>query len=137
MPSRRINPTPVSGERPHSKPKTCFTSTPFSKPSTPPSVEAMEGSVMVVSLLSLHEERELLKKEKYAHINHWCFTYYVVVKMMCLRIIFSVLFCFFFQDKASPAGHLSCTTVSGPVHPHKIRGENGDQSNSRCADTLS
>ncbi|XP_074548821.1 codanin-1 [Halichoeres trimaculatus] len=59
-PSRRINPTPVSGERPHSKPKTCFTSTPFSKPSTPSvAVELMEGSP-----LSLQEERELLKREK-------------------------------------------------------------------------
>uniref|UniRef100_UPI0037E84750 codanin-1 n=1 Tax=Semicossyphus pulcher TaxID=241346 RepID=UPI0037E84750 len=64
-PSRRINPTPVSGERPHSKPKTCFTSTPFSKPSTPPlAVEALEGSVTVGSPLSLQEERELLKREK-------------------------------------------------------------------------
>ncbi|XP_051251227.1 codanin-1 [Dicentrarchus labrax] len=64
-PSRRINPTPVSAERPHSKPKTCFTSTPFSKPSTPPlAVEALEGSVTVGSPLSLQEERELLKREK-------------------------------------------------------------------------
>nr|XP_046268171.1 codanin-1 [Scatophagus argus] len=64
-PSRRINPTPVSAERPHSKPKTCFTSTPFSKPSTPPlAVEALEGSVTACSPLSLQEERELLKREK-------------------------------------------------------------------------
>ncbi|KAG7237992.1 hypothetical protein INR49_031346 [Caranx melampygus] len=43
-PSRRINPTPVSAERPHSKPKTCFTSTPFRKPSSPPSgVEGFLG----------------------------------------------------------------------------------------------
>uniref|UniRef100_A0A3Q3WJ50 Codanin-1 C-terminal domain-containing protein n=1 Tax=Mola mola TaxID=94237 RepID=A0A3Q3WJ50_MOLML len=63
-PSRRINPTPVSAERPHSKPKTCFTSTPFSKPSTPPSAEKQEGSVKVSSPLSLQEERELLKREK-------------------------------------------------------------------------
>ncbi|XP_070776461.1 codanin-1 [Enoplosus armatus] len=64
-PSRRINPTPVGVERPHSKPKTCFTSTPFSKPSTPPLVvEALEGSVTVGSPLSLQEERELLKREK-------------------------------------------------------------------------
>ncbi|KAM3594797.1 uncharacterized protein V6R79_014388 [Siganus canaliculatus] len=64
-PSRRINPTPVSAERPQSKPKTCFTSTPFSKPSTPPlSVETLEGSVTVGSPLSLQEERELLKREK-------------------------------------------------------------------------
>uniref|UniRef100_A0A4W6BUF9 Codanin 1 n=1 Tax=Lates calcarifer TaxID=8187 RepID=A0A4W6BUF9_LATCA len=52
-PSRRINPTPVSAERPHSKPKTCFTSTPFRKLSSPPS----GGEV-------LQEERELLKREK-------------------------------------------------------------------------
>ncbi|XP_041669241.1 codanin-1 isoform X2 [Cheilinus undulatus] len=64
-PSRRINPTPVGAERPHSKPKTCFTSTPFSKPSTPPLVsEAAEGLMTVGSPLSLHEERELLKREK-------------------------------------------------------------------------
>ncbi|XP_028994327.1 codanin-1 [Betta splendens] len=64
-PSRRINPTPVSAERPHSKPKTCFTSTPFSKPSSPPpGVEALEGLMSVGSPLSLQEERELLKREK-------------------------------------------------------------------------
>ncbi|XP_056250211.1 codanin-1 [Seriola aureovittata] len=64
-PSRRINPTPVSAERPHSKPKTCFTSTPFRKPSSPPSgVEVLQGSMTVGSPLSLQEERELLKREK-------------------------------------------------------------------------
>ncbi|XP_039993857.1 codanin-1 isoform X2 [Xiphias gladius] len=64
-PSRRINPTPVSAERPHSKPKTCFTSTPFRKPSSPPSgAEALHGSMAVGSPLSLQEERELLKREK-------------------------------------------------------------------------
>ncbi|XP_029349400.1 codanin-1-like [Echeneis naucrates] len=63
-PSRRINPTPVSAERPHSKPKTCFTSTPFTKPSSSPSaVEVPQGSI-TVSPLSLQEERELLRKEK-------------------------------------------------------------------------
>ncbi|KAK2892035.1 codanin-1 [Channa argus] len=64
-PSRRINPTPVSAERPHSKPKTCFTSTPFSKQSSPPpGPEALEGLMTVGSPLSLQEERELLKREK-------------------------------------------------------------------------
>ncbi|CAB1433750.1 unnamed protein product [Pleuronectes platessa] len=64
-PSRRINPTPVSAERPHSKPKTCFTSTPFTKPtSPPPGMEALQGLMTVGSPLSLQEERELLKKEK-------------------------------------------------------------------------
>ncbi|XP_041828654.1 codanin-1 [Melanotaenia boesemani] len=64
-PSRRINPTPVSAERPHSKPKNCFTSTPFRKPSSPPmGVQALEGSMIVGSPLSLQEERELLKREK-------------------------------------------------------------------------
>ncbi|XP_072313743.1 codanin-1 [Eucyclogobius newberryi] len=62
-PSRRINPTPVSAERPHSKPKTCFTSTPFSNTSSPP-IEAPEGSLAAGSPLSLQEERELLKREK-------------------------------------------------------------------------
>ncbi|KAM6960671.1 codanin-1 [Aplochiton taeniatus] len=64
-PSRRINPTPVSAERPHSKAKSCFTSTPFSKPSSPPpGPEAVVGSLSVGSPLSLQEERELLKREK-------------------------------------------------------------------------
>ncbi|XP_069392478.1 codanin-1 [Paralichthys olivaceus] len=64
-PSRRINPTPVSAERPHSKPKTCFTSTPFRKPATPPpGIEALQGLMTVGSPLSLQEERELLKREK-------------------------------------------------------------------------
>uniref|UniRef100_I3IX36 Codanin 1 n=1 Tax=Oreochromis niloticus TaxID=8128 RepID=I3IX36_ORENI len=64
-PTRRINPTPVSAERPHSKPKTCFTSTPFSKPSSPLSgVEPLEGSMTGGNSLSLQEERELLKREK-------------------------------------------------------------------------
>uniref|UniRef100_A0A3P9IDF1 Codanin 1 n=1 Tax=Oryzias latipes TaxID=8090 RepID=A0A3P9IDF1_ORYLA len=64
-PSRRINPTPVSAERPRSKPKTCFTSTPFTKPSSPQmGAEVLEGSMRVGSPLSLQEERELLKREK-------------------------------------------------------------------------
>ncbi|XP_071221517.1 codanin-1 [Salvelinus alpinus] len=74
-PSRRINPTPVSAERPHSRPKTCFTSTPFStRPSSPPPVPeavtgAMEGSITGAlnvgsPPLSLQEERELLKRVK-------------------------------------------------------------------------
>ncbi|XP_055016299.1 codanin-1 isoform X2 [Boleophthalmus pectinirostris] len=62
-PSRRINPTPVSAERPQSKPKTCFTSTPFSKTSSSPT-EAPERSMAAGSPLSLQEERELLKREK-------------------------------------------------------------------------
>ncbi|XP_070698902.1 codanin-1 [Pempheris klunzingeri] len=64
-PSRRINPTPVSAERPNSKPKTCFTSTPFSKSTSPSLVaDALEGSMTAGSPLSLQEERELLKREK-------------------------------------------------------------------------
>ncbi|KAI4804849.1 hypothetical protein KUCAC02_026461 [Chaenocephalus aceratus] len=64
-PSRRINPTPVSAERPHSKPKTCFTSTPFSESSGPSLIaEALEGPMTVGSPPSLQEERELLKREK-------------------------------------------------------------------------
>ncbi|XP_049918342.1 codanin-1 [Epinephelus moara] len=64
-PSRRINPTPVSAERPHSKPKTCFTSTPFSESNSPSlAVETLEGSMTAGSPLSLQEERELLKREK-------------------------------------------------------------------------
>ncbi|MCJ8736935.1 hypothetical protein PDJAM_G00018010 [Pangasius djambal] len=64
-PSRRINPTPVSAERPNSKPKSCFTSTPLSKPCSPPSIpEAMGTGQTTGSPLCLQEERELLKKER-------------------------------------------------------------------------
>lgn len=61
-PSRRINPTPVNAERPHSRPKSCFTSTPLSKPCSPPTIP--EGAVVTSSLLSLQEEREMLRREK-------------------------------------------------------------------------
>ncbi|NXA36335.1 CDAN1 protein, partial [Eudromia elegans] len=73
-PSRRINPTPVSAERPLSKPKMCFTSTPVSQAPAArfPSgtgLEAFtaiqEGNVASVVGSSLHEEREMLKKERY------------------------------------------------------------------------
>ncbi|XP_041315878.1 codanin-1 isoform X2 [Pyrgilauda ruficollis] len=66
-PSRRINPTPVSAERPLSKPKTCFTSTPVSR-SPASSLEAVaavqEGNLSSVISSSLQEEREMLKKER-------------------------------------------------------------------------
>lgn len=66
-PSRRINPTPVSAERPNSKPKSCFTSTPLSKPCSPPSIpEALGTGQTTGSPLCLQEERELLKKERYS-----------------------------------------------------------------------
>ncbi|NWU13858.1 CDAN1 protein, partial [Cephalopterus ornatus] len=73
-PSRRINPTPVSAERPLSKPKTCFTSTPVSQSpvtrlSSGSSLEAFttvqEGNLTSVISSSLQEEREMLKKERY------------------------------------------------------------------------
>ncbi|NXX46334.1 CDAN1 protein, partial [Tricholaema leucomelas] len=73
-PSRRINPTPVSAERPLSKPKMCFTSTPVSHSpaahfSSGSSLEAFnsaqEGNVTSVISNSLQEEREMLKKERY------------------------------------------------------------------------
>ncbi|OPJ82994.1 codanin-1 [Patagioenas fasciata monilis] len=72
-PSRRINPTPVSAERPLSKPKMCFTSTPVSQSpaarfSSGSSLEAFtavqEGNLMSVMSNSLQEEREMLKKER-------------------------------------------------------------------------
>uniref|UniRef100_A0A672J234 Codanin-1 C-terminal domain-containing protein n=1 Tax=Salarias fasciatus TaxID=181472 RepID=A0A672J234_SALFA len=64
-PSRRINPTPVSTERLHSKPKSCFTSTPLSKISSSPSGdESLEKAVTLVSPLSLQQERELLKTKR-------------------------------------------------------------------------
>ncbi|NXX83867.1 CDAN1 protein, partial [Urocolius indicus] len=73
-PSRRINPTPVSAERPLSKPKMCFTSTPVSQSpaarfSSVSSLEAFttvqEGNLTSVISNSLREEREMLKKERY------------------------------------------------------------------------
>ncbi|NXC79254.1 CDAN1 protein, partial [Cercotrichas coryphoeus] len=73
-PSRRINPTPVSAERPLSKPKTCFTSTPVSRSpaarwsagSSPEAFTAVqEGNLSSVTSNSLQEEREMLKKERY------------------------------------------------------------------------
>ncbi|NWH26837.1 CDAN1 protein, partial [Grus americana] len=73
-PSRRINPTPVSAERPLSKPKMCFTSTPVSQSpaarfSSGSSLEAFttvqEGNPTSVISNSLQEEREMLKKERY------------------------------------------------------------------------
>uniref|UniRef100_A0A663LKH7 Codanin-1 C-terminal domain-containing protein n=1 Tax=Athene cunicularia TaxID=194338 RepID=A0A663LKH7_ATHCN len=72
-PSRRINPTPVSAERPLSKPKMCFTSTPVSQSpaarfSSGSSLEAFtavqEGNLTSVISNSLQEEREMLKKER-------------------------------------------------------------------------
>ncbi|XP_076852682.1 codanin-1-like [Brachyhypopomus gauderio] len=64
-PSRRINPTPVSAERPNSKPKSCFTSTPLSQPCSPPPVpDPTGGGAAAGSPLCLQEERELLKKER-------------------------------------------------------------------------
>ncbi|KAM6445698.1 codanin-1 isoform 2-T2 [Rhynochetos jubatus] len=72
-PSRRINPTPVSAERPLSKPKMCFTSTPVSQSpaarfSSGSSLEAFttvqEGNLTSVKSNSLQEEREMLKKER-------------------------------------------------------------------------
>ncbi|KAM9842817.1 codanin-1 [Aulostomus maculatus] len=72
-PSRRINPTPVSAERPHSKPKTCFTSTPFTNaPSPPLGAEGPERPMTVGSPLSLIEERELLKRERTKRAQQAC-----------------------------------------------------------------
>ncbi|XP_077096235.1 codanin-1 [Siphateles boraxobius] len=58
-PSRRINPTPVSAERPNCKPKSCFTSTPLSLPESVP-----ESTGAKLPAASLQEERELLRKER-------------------------------------------------------------------------
>ncbi|XP_074853179.1 codanin-1 [Carettochelys insculpta] len=72
-PSRRINPTPVSAERPLSKPKMCFTSTPVSQ--SPGALfpsgtnletfaAIQEGNITSITGSSLQEEREMLKKER-------------------------------------------------------------------------
>uniref|UniRef100_A0AAY4ABL9 Codanin-1 C-terminal domain-containing protein n=1 Tax=Denticeps clupeoides TaxID=299321 RepID=A0AAY4ABL9_9TELE len=73
-PSRRINPTPVNGERPHSRPKSCFTSTPLSKPCSPPAFPECTGAAEanVGSPLSLREEREMLKRESSISVNLFC-----------------------------------------------------------------
>uniref|UniRef100_A0A8C8SRT7 Codanin-1 C-terminal domain-containing protein n=2 Tax=Pelusios castaneus TaxID=367368 RepID=A0A8C8SRT7_9SAUR len=72
-PSRRINPTPVSAERPLSKPKMCFTSTPVSQSpaarfpsgtSTKTFAANQEGNITSITGSSLQEEREMLKKER-------------------------------------------------------------------------
>lgn len=70
-PSRRINPTPVSAERPLSKPKICFTSTPLTKLPSMGLIKgcetfstAEEASVVSPPHNSLQEEREMLKKER-------------------------------------------------------------------------
>ncbi|XP_035251916.1 codanin-1 [Anguilla anguilla] len=64
-PSRRINPTPVSAERPLSKPKSCFTSTPFCERSSPTTIPEGNGALPAPAFSgSLEEERELLRREK-------------------------------------------------------------------------
>ncbi|KAJ6634079.1 hypothetical protein lerEdw1_014156 [Lerista edwardsae] len=77
-PSRRINPTPVSAERPLSKPKMCFTSTPVGQSQaflfqSGTSSEALE-TPLEMHLISipgnLQEEREMLKKERSRMLNH-------------------------------------------------------------------
>uniref|UniRef100_A0A665VAA8 Codanin 1 n=1 Tax=Echeneis naucrates TaxID=173247 RepID=A0A665VAA8_ECHNA len=96
-PSRRINPTPVSAERPHSKPKTCFTSTPFTKPSSSPSaVEVPQGSI-TVSPLSLQEERELKKDDAIILV----YTFDLVSSKMC-RLLFVCLFILFLAENLVP-----------------------------------
>ncbi|MGH0156917.1 UNVERIFIED_CONTAM: hypothetical protein FKN15_032950 [Acipenser sinensis] len=60
-PSRRINPTPVSAERPHSKPKNCFTSTPLSQPPPSPAIPESPGAGPDCWL---QEEREMLRRER-------------------------------------------------------------------------
>ncbi|XP_038596822.1 codanin-1 [Tachyglossus aculeatus] len=66
-PSRRINPTRVSVERPLSKPKTCFTSPPISQSPrlTPPTPDPRAwGPGFSPGCSSLEEEREMLRKER-------------------------------------------------------------------------
>ncbi|XP_077178853.1 codanin-1 [Paroedura picta] len=77
-PSRRINPTPVSTERPLSKPKMCFTSTPvgqspisvFQSEASPEAFPISQGSSITSILGSLQEEREMLKKERSKFLHH-------------------------------------------------------------------
>ncbi|XP_015275531.1 PREDICTED: codanin-1 [Gekko japonicus] len=77
-PLRRINPTPVSTERPFSKPKMCFTSTPvgqsqislFPSEGSPEAFPIPQGSSITSILGSLQEEREMLKKERSKLLHH-------------------------------------------------------------------
>ncbi|XP_054828589.1 codanin-1 isoform X2 [Eublepharis macularius] len=77
-PSRRINPTPVSTERPLSKPKTCFTSTPvgqyqislFQSETSPEAFSIAQRSNVTSVPGSLQEEREMLKKERSKLLHH-------------------------------------------------------------------
>lgn len=72
-PSRRINPTPVSAERPLSKPKMCFTSTPvgqsqaflFQSGTSSETLETPPEMHLISIPGNLQEEREMLKKERY------------------------------------------------------------------------
>lgn len=107
-PSRRINPTPVSAERPHSKPKSCFTSTPLSKPCSPSSIpEAMGTGQTTGSPLCLQEERELLKKERYSfwhlriHLSNSqliSFSFYLI-SLVSLCLCYFPHVPFFFRSK--------------------------------------
>ncbi|XP_048340099.1 codanin-1 [Sphaerodactylus townsendi] len=77
-PSRRINPTPVNTERPLSKPKMCFTSTPvghsqvslFQPEASPEAFPVPERSSITSIPGSLQGEREMLKKERSKLLQH-------------------------------------------------------------------
>ncbi|XP_039769780.1 codanin-1 [Ornithorhynchus anatinus] len=71
-PSRRINPTRVSVERPLSKPKTCFTSPPIGRspgPQPPARNTDAWGTGFSPGCSSLQEEREMLRKERSKHLQ--------------------------------------------------------------------
>lgn len=84
-PSRRINPTPVSAERPNCKPKSCFTSTPLSLPESVP--ESAGAKLTAASPLSLQEERELLRRERY--VGLCCEIQFEFGSVIICRLIFS------------------------------------------------
>lgn len=104
-PSRRINPTPVSAERPNSKPKSCFTSTPLSLPASPPTIPESAGAKLTGSSpLSLQEERELLRKERY-------------VGLCCKNIFlrFFVIICSFIFSRSKLAQQTSSPLKTTPA----------------------
>uniref|UniRef100_A0A8C2DLM2 Codanin 1 n=1 Tax=Cyprinus carpio TaxID=7962 RepID=A0A8C2DLM2_CYPCA len=90
-PSRRINPTPVSAERPNSKPKSCFISTPLSLPASPPAIPESAGAKLTAgSPHSLQEERELLRKERYVWAVIFSLNNIPVSMMMNLICLLSI-----------------------------------------------
>uniref|UniRef100_A0A8C2GK75 Codanin 1 n=1 Tax=Cyprinus carpio TaxID=7962 RepID=A0A8C2GK75_CYPCA len=97
-PSRRINPTPVSAERPNSKPKSCFISTPLSLPASPPALPESAGAKLTAgSPHSLQEERELLRKERYVWAVIFSLNNIPVFIFECVLLLENLVPCVFLE----------------------------------------